>query len=654
MNNKLFTYLKIGLIAVLPLLLTTVLKAQIPCGLNQSPVGVFKVQQLTAKVIDSCGTGKFLLVFDNLFGNDGSGPVEYIIVTPTEALRLPRPTCRLSNDIFDLRDESRPSTKEFVIACKNPIFKIYAKSIRRETICVDSIDISPTFPLLIESSCDPCANDAIPPVITCPNSLIVDTRTNACATVIRANPTATDNCGTPSLSSNYPENYCFPVGTTTVIYTAKDQANNAATCQFDVTVRVVQEQICKSYDAINTNLVCGCEAQKWQPYGFYLDGANGCSADLFKPDGALRFQINADNTATLKGNFRNNRTWELVVADITLSGRTTTPPTGNPNLALCQQGRSSAVANAWQYFTNMTGTFKIGAKDLTISRLGSAFQVGVGANNQNVDKMGASGGFTLSDGKTGSFGLILGNELSFACGNTGGGGTTSTNDVAVSIRSSSTTYERYSTTTYTISAKNISTTTMQNVVVEFRFPSGTVNGGAIRPSIGKWEEICADNVPCFKWTIPALAVGQEAVLTVPLFVLDVNIPIVATAKILATSPTDGNAANDIATTTITRFGSPIAPLIAQKPTQLIPFVIQKIAPNPTENELLLELESLKDGEVMLNFSTPMGQVIRSEKVEVAKGTNRIRLDVSAFPQGIYFVTPSTNTSRNLPIKFVKM
>ena len=50
---------------------------------------------------------------------------------------------------------------------------------------------------------------------------------------------ATDNCHSPSkltisgfpLSGSY-----FPVGTTTVTWTATDKANNAATCQFDVTV----------------------------------------------------------------------------------------------------------------------------------------------------------------------------------------------------------------------------------------------------------------------------------------------------------------------------------------------------------------------------------------------------------------------------------
>jgi hypothetical protein len=501
--------------------------------------------------------------------------------------------------------------------------------------------------------CTPCDSDTIPPKITgCPNNLNIETPTNGCTTATWANPTATDNCGTSSLSSNYTSKYCFPVGTTTVIYTAKDPLSNTTTCQFNVTVRVAQQQICKSYDVTNTNNVCGCDALKWQPYGFYLDGIGTCPADFFKPDGVFRFQMNADSTATLKGNFRNNRTWELVVADITLSGRTSIPPTGSPNLLFCQQGRPNTITNGWQYFTGMRGTFKIDFKILTVNLLGAAFQIGVGANNQNVDKMGASGRFSLSDGKTGSFGLILDNELTFDCG---GAPTTSSNDIAVSIQPSSPTYERFATVNYRITAKNMGTATMQNAVIEFRFPAGTTNGGVATPSVGKWDEWCAGNVQCFRWTIPALSIGQEAVLNVPVFVFDVNIPIVATAKLLGTSPTDGNASNDVATTTITRFGNPNpSGLAIKKTTQLIPIVIQKLAPNPTDGELLLELESIKKCEATLNFSTPMGQIIRSEKIEVVKGTNLIHLDVSAFAQGIYFVSLSTNATRNMPIKFVKI
>ncbi|MFA8432908.1 MAG: HYR domain-containing protein [Marinifilaceae bacterium] len=49
-------------------------------------------------------------------------------------------------------------------------------------------------------------------------------------------PTATDNCGTPTLSSNYNSGDIFPVGTTQVIYTADDGNGKTSTCSFNITV----------------------------------------------------------------------------------------------------------------------------------------------------------------------------------------------------------------------------------------------------------------------------------------------------------------------------------------------------------------------------------------------------------------------------------
>jgi hypothetical protein len=49
-------------------------------------------------------------------------------------------------------------------------------------------------------------------------------------------PTASDNCPGVALSSNHNPGETFPLGTTTVTYTAKDVAGNTSTCSFTVTV----------------------------------------------------------------------------------------------------------------------------------------------------------------------------------------------------------------------------------------------------------------------------------------------------------------------------------------------------------------------------------------------------------------------------------
>ena len=50
-------------------------------------------------------------------------------------------------------------------------------------------------------------------------------------------PTASDNCGTPTMTSNYPSGYAFAEGTTTVTYTATDACGNTAIGSFTVTVQ---------------------------------------------------------------------------------------------------------------------------------------------------------------------------------------------------------------------------------------------------------------------------------------------------------------------------------------------------------------------------------------------------------------------------------
>lgn len=92
---------------------------------------------------------------------------------------------------------------------------------------------------------DPCATDVTPPTITnCPTNIsLFTTGTNAVATW--TTPTVTDNCTaniTPSVSSSPTASLvsgsAFPIGTTTITYSAKDASNNNATpCVFTVTVQ---------------------------------------------------------------------------------------------------------------------------------------------------------------------------------------------------------------------------------------------------------------------------------------------------------------------------------------------------------------------------------------------------------------------------------
>jgi gliding motility-associated-like protein len=85
-------------------------------------------------------------------------------------------------------------------------------------------------------SFDVFVNDIVPPVITfCPADRTVSSASGCAATVSWLPPTYIEVCpGT--LTSTHDPGDSFPIGTTTVTYTAMDAAGNSATCSFDITV----------------------------------------------------------------------------------------------------------------------------------------------------------------------------------------------------------------------------------------------------------------------------------------------------------------------------------------------------------------------------------------------------------------------------------
>ncbi|MCB9185392.1 MAG: HYR domain-containing protein [Flavobacteriales bacterium] len=80
--------------------------------------------------------------------------------------------------------------------------------------------------------------DTIAPVIiACPTDTVIVPDSSDCSPqVFWTAPTAQDNC-TPTLTSSHVPGDNFPVGTTTVIYTATDESNNTVSCSFDVTIQ---------------------------------------------------------------------------------------------------------------------------------------------------------------------------------------------------------------------------------------------------------------------------------------------------------------------------------------------------------------------------------------------------------------------------------
>ena len=79
-------------------------------------------------------------------------------------------------------------------------------------------------------------DDFTKPVITCPGSKSVNADAGQCSAtgVSLGNATATDNCGSPTITSNAPASY--PVGVSYVVWTATDSVGNSSICSQSVTV----------------------------------------------------------------------------------------------------------------------------------------------------------------------------------------------------------------------------------------------------------------------------------------------------------------------------------------------------------------------------------------------------------------------------------
>ena len=105
--------------------------------------------------------------------------------------------------------------------------------------------------------------DTDPPVFTrCTGDTTVYVPATACdVTVVYDPPEATDNCSVPTVTVDdaaHQPGQSFPVGTTTVRYTATDASGNTATCEFTITVMdtIAPSITCPAPITTGTNVGC--------------------------------------------------------------------------------------------------------------------------------------------------------------------------------------------------------------------------------------------------------------------------------------------------------------------------------------------------------------------------------------------------------------
>ncbi|WP_073000760.1 HYR domain-containing protein [Mariniphaga anaerophila] len=163
-------------------------------------------------------------------------------------------------------------------------------------------------------------DDVTDPVISgCPADITFNTQdgnsANCGQAVSWTEPTATDNCALVSFTGNYSPGDVFPVGTTTVIYTATDASGNTSTCSFDVNVVDNTPPTFSVPDDLTVNANAACDPPNLdpnvtlsKPYNLSDNCTASGSLTTLYSDGARI------PTGVCEGNYTIVRTWTVTDA----------------------------------------------------------------------------------------------------------------------------------------------------------------------------------------------------------------------------------------------------------------------------------------------------------------------------------------------------
>ena len=227
-------------------------------------------------------------------------------------------------------------------------------------------------------------------------------------------------------------------------------------------------------------------------------------------------------------------------------------------------------------------------------------------------------------------------------------------DIAVSISASGTTYSKFTFLNYTLTAKNTGNTEMRDVQIKFTPPSNTANPGNTTSSAGIYQDYCAGGSHCQTWRIPVLSVNQTATLVIPVFVLDPGAPITAKAGLTTSTPTDMNSTNDTGSVTVSQAVSFQEPDKNLENIQVSARSYQPVlSPNPTSDEINLEMQSGREQPIQFMFYNMQGSNIMSEQRQLTPGTNQFVFDVSNFPAGLYYVQTVGEKIYTPTVKMIK-
>jgi hypothetical protein len=103
--------------------------------------------------------------------------------------------------------------------------------------------------------------DSTPPSITCPANITVEASCPTGAIATYTAPVGTDNCPgvTTTRTAGLASGAVFPIGNTTVTYTATDSSGSSTSCSFTVTVLTPQVVLQNLIGSVNASSLTGTQ-----------------------------------------------------------------------------------------------------------------------------------------------------------------------------------------------------------------------------------------------------------------------------------------------------------------------------------------------------------------------------------------------------------
>ncbi len=209
-----------------------------------------------------------------------------------------------------------------------------------------------------------------PTFSNCPANITVNNSTGNCfANVSWIAPTASDNCalnGVPQSSHN--SGAAFPIGTTTVTYTAEDMKGNTGTCSFNVTVVDNELPTITCPAVINT---CNTSPALGSPVT-----ADNCNVDTVYNDAPVVFSIGTTTVTwtveDINGNI-NTCTQNVTIQNPSVAATGILSTSGNNiciggNTLLSTDGGVLGAFDTWQWYSGSCGGVSAGSgTSITVS-----------------------------------------------------------------------------------------------------------------------------------------------------------------------------------------------------------------------------------------------------------------------------------------------